>query len=903
MPQGKLFTQRKLPPALGQEPLFAIDGSSFIYRAYFAIRGHLSNSKGLPTKAIFGFTQMILKLLKDWEPKYVALCLDAKGPTFRHEVFKEYKANRPVMPEDLAVQLPYIKEIARAFGLTILEIQGFEADDLIATLATKLKHPLVIVGGDKDLFPLVRETVIIWDPVKDTLITDRDIQERFGLPPQKLLDVRALCGDAIDNIPGVPGIGEKTALKLIKEFGSLDEVLARAQEIKQKRLREKLLEHADKARLSRELISLRTDAPIPLDLKAYRLQKRDLNTLRRLFRELEFKKLLKELPPQKTLSYEGYRLINQIDELKAVLSKAQKAQRLVIDVESTHTNAMQGQLIGLALCFDPHTAYYLPFAHQDKTLSNLSLKARDLLKPLLADPCLPKIGHNIKYDLIILQRHGLELQGLAGDTMVASYVLNPTRHSHALDELAEEILGHHMISYKEVTSSLSKDENFAAVPLKKAYIYACEDAHVTYLLYEKLWAQMQEEGLLELYQRIEHPLIQVLARMEMAGIRIDVGYLSNLSKQMAQELKTLEEKIYALAGEKFNLNSSVQLGYILFEKIKLPSVKRTKKTRAHSTDTEVLEALSDQHPLPKLILRYRTLAKLKSTYVDALPRLVHPATGRIHTSFNQTITATGRLSSSEPNLQNIPARGQEGPLIRRAFVPEEGFLFLSADYSQIDLRVLAHYSADKNLIEAFRKGEDIHRRTAAEIFGIAPEEVTSDMRRMAKTINFGIVYGMSPYGLAKELKIGHQEAKAFIERYFQRYPGVKKYMEEIVTQAREKGYVTTLFGRKRPLPDINSPNRVAREFAERTAINTPIQGTAADIIKLAMIAIDRLITQQKLKTRMLLQVHDELLFEVPPEEVEVIQRIVREKMEGVVKLAVPLVVNLAVGKNWAEAKA
>ncbi len=903
MPQGKLFTQRKLPPALGKEPLFAIDGSSFIYRAYFAIRGHLSNSKGLPTKAIFGFTQMILKLLKDWGPKYMALCLDAKGPTFRHEVFKEYKANRPVMPEDLAVQLPYIKEIARAFGLTILEIQGFEADDLIATLATKLKHPLVIVGGDKDLFPLVRETVIIWDPVKDTLITDRDIQERFGLPPQRLLDVRALCGDAIDNIPGVPGIGEKTALKLIKEFGSLEKVLARAQEIKQKRLREKLLEHADKARLSWELISLRTDAPIPLDLKAYRLQKRDLNTLRILFRELEFKKLLKELPPQKTLSYEGYHLINQVDELKELLSKAQKAQRMVIDVESTHTNAMQGQLIGLALCFDPHTAYYLPFAHQDKTLSNVPLKARDLIKPLLADPCLPKIGHNIKYDLIILQRHGLELQGLAGDTMVASYVLNPTRRSHALDELAEEILGHHMISYKEVTSSLSKDENFAAVPLKKVYVYACEDAHVTYLLYEKLWAQMQEEGLLELYQRIEHPLIQVLARMEMAGIRIDVGYLSNLSKQMAQELKSLEGKIYALAGEKFNLNSSVQLGYILFEKIKLPSVKRTKKTRAHSTDTEVLEALSDQHPLPKLILRYRTLAKLKSTYVDALPRLVHPATGRIHTSFNQTITATGRLSSSEPNLQNIPARGQEGPLIRRAFVPEEGFLFLSADYSQIDLRVLAHYSADKNLIEAFRKGEDIHRRTAAEIFGIAAEEVTPDMRRMAKTINFGIVYGMSPYGLAKELKIGHQEAKAFIERYFQRYPGVKKYMEEIVTQAREKGYVTTLFGRKRPLPDINSPNRVAREFAERTAINTPIQGTAADIIKLAMIAIDRLIIQQKLKTRMLLQVHDELLFEVPPEEIEVIQQIVREKMENVVKLAVPLVVNLAVGKNWAEAKA
>ena len=903
MLQRGLFSSA-FPFKEGESPLFAIDGSSFIFRAYFAIGGYLSNSKGLPTNAIFGFTQMLLKLLHQWDSQYVVLCFDAKGPTFRHRLYKPYKANRPPMPDDLSVQIPFIKKLAEAFGIAQLEIEGFEGDDLLATLAYKLDHPLVIVGGDKDLLPLVSDKVVIWDPMKDEIISKEDIKRRFGLSPERLLDVRALAGDSVDNIPGVPGIGEKTALRLIKEYGSLEDVLKQANNIKQKRLRERLIEFADQARLSRELVRLNTHAPIPLELDFYRRNPPDITELRKLFRELEFKRLLKELPPEKKLSYKDYYLITNLEDLKELIKEAKSAQALVIDLESNSTDPMRGKIVGIALCFSPPKAYYLPLNHLGPgTNSMLPADALERLRELLEDPGVPKIGHNIKYDLILLKKHGYELYGLSGDTMVASYVLDPTKRSHGLDDLAEEILGHSMISYKEVTAQLHKGQSFEFVPIEKARDYACEDAHVTYLLYQYFWPRLKEEGLWSLYKKIEHPLIEVLARMEMAGIKIDIEYLKELSQDMGKELLSLETKIFELVGERFNLNSSRQLGVILFEKLKLPRVKKTPKKLTYSTDTEVLEVLSDYHELPGLVLRYRTLSKLKSTYVDALPRLVNPDTGRIHTSFNQTVTATGRLSSSDPNLQNIPIRGVEGEKIRRAFIPEDGFVFLSADYSQIDLRVLAHYAGDKTLIEAFRKGEDIHRRTAVEIFGVPQEMVTKEMRRVAKTINFGIVYGMSPYGLAKELKIGHKEAKAFIERYFRHYKGVKAYMKDIISKAREQGYVTTFFGRKRLLPDINSPNRVAREFAERTAINTPIQGTAADIIKLAMISIDQALRQGGFCARMLLQVHDELLFEVPYEELEEIERLVRDKMENVVKLAVPLKVNLAVGESWAEAKA
>ncbi len=903
MPQGNLF-RKKISNLWYREPIFVIDGSSFIFRAYFAIKGHLSNRKGLPTKAIFGFTQMLLKLLREMNPRYVVICFDAKGPTFRHEIYEAYKANRPPLPDDLAVQLPYTREIAQAFGVPILELPGFEADDLIASIATRLDHPVVIVGGDKDLLPLVSEKGLIWDPMKDEITDLERVKERYGVEPAQLLDVRALAGDTSDNIPGVPGIGEKTALKLIKEFGSLEEVLKNASRIRQKRLRENLLQFAEQARLSRELVKLNTEAPIPLELEFYTRKAPDIPRLRELFLELEFKKLLKDLPATKSISYQDYELVDDPDRARKVLKEAQKAPLLVIDIESDSKDPMRGKIVGVALCFAPPRAYYFPFGHEGlEALKQLPQEILEEFSPLLEGEKPLKLGHNIKYDLIILKRKGFELRGLEGDTMLASYLLDPTRRTHGLDELAEEILGHRMISYKEVTRELQKGESFARVPLEKARDYACEDAHVTYLLYQYFWPRLKEETLWRVFEEIERPLIRVLARMEMAGIRIDIPYLRELSQELSRRLRELEEEIFSLAGERFNLNSSRQLGFILFEKLKLPKIKRTPKKTAFSTDNEVLEELSASHELPRLVLAYRTLAKLKSTYVDALPKMLNPETGRIHTSFNQTVTATGRLSSSDPNLQNIPVRGEEGAKIRKAFVPEEGWLFLSADYSQIDLRVLAHYSEDPTLIEAFHHGEDIHRRTAAEIFGIPPEKVTPEMRRMAKTINFGIVYGMSPYGLAKELKIGRREAKAFIERYFARYPGVKRYMENIIKEAREKGFVQTLFGRKRPLPDIKSPNRTAREFAERTAINTPIQGTAADIIKLAMIRIDQILEKEGFRTRMLLQVHDELLFEVPPQELEEIKEIVRQQMEGVVKLKVPLKVNLAEGRNWAEAKA
>ncbi len=898
--QPNLF--RKKLPFPKEEALFAIDGSSFIYRAYFAIRSHLSNRKGLPTKAIFGFTSMLLKLLRDWEPQYVVICFDAKGPTFRHKIFKEYKAHRPPMPDDLAVQIPYIKEIAQAFGIPQLEVEGFEADDLIATLATKLGHPVIIVGGDKDLLPLLSPRVVMWDPMKDELIDAEEIQRRFQLPPERLLDVKALAGDTTDNIPGIPGIGEKTALRLVREFGSLEEILQKAPEVPQKRLREKLVSFADQARLSKELVQLETNAPVSLNLEDYRRQEPDIQRLRELFRELEFKKLFKELPPEKTISYENYKIVSNEQELKAVLERLKEAEILAVDLESNSIDPMRGKIVGIALCWNKTEAYYLPLGHEGlESKVDLTKDALKQLKPLLEAPKPKKIGHNIKYDLILLHRHGCTLKGIEGDTMVASYLLDPTKRNHSLDELAEEVFGHQMISYKEVTAKLEKGQSFAFVPLSQAAQYACEDAHVTYLLYTKFWPRLKEESLWELFKTIERPLIKVLAKMEMAGIKLDLPYLRELSQELALALQDLEREIFRLAGEQFNVHSSRQLAYILFEKLKLPKRKKTPKRTAYSTDNEVLEELSVYHELPKLLLEYRALSKLKSTYVDALPPLVNPDTGRLHTSFNQTVTATGRLSSSNPNLQNIPIRGEWGYKMRRAFIPKEGWLFLSADYSQIDLRVLAHYAEDQTLIEAFRRGEDIHRRTAAEIFGIPPELVTPEMRRMAKTINFGIVYGMSPYGLAKELKISHKEAKAFIERYFARYPGVKAYMEKIVIEAREKGYVKTLFGRKRPLPDIRSPNRAAREFAERTAINTPIQGTAADIIKLAMIEIDRALSTKR--ARMLLQVHDELLFEVPPDELEEICDLVREKMEGIVRLKVPLKVNWATGKNWAEAKA
>ncbi len=883
------------------DSLYLIDASSYVFRAYFAITGHLSNRRGLPTKAIYGFTNMVWKVLRERRPTYMALVFDAPGPTFRHEMYEAYKANRPEMPADLIPQLPYIKEIGQALGIPTLEIGGYEADDIIATLARRIDHQVVIISGDKDFLQLVSDRVIIWDPMKDIIYDRKAVESRFGLSPEKLLDVMALTGDSSDNIPGVPGIGEKTAIKLIREFGSLEALLERVEEVSRPRLRKLLKAHAEAARISKELIRLKDNAPVSLDLSHYRLREPDWPRLRELFRELDFTRLLRELPPEKTISYDDYHLVTSEEELKDLVAKARGAAPLVVDLEATDKDPLRAEIVGVALCFSPPKAYYIPVGHKALTspdqLSFETVKRH--LAPLIEDEGVPVVGQNIKYDLILLRRQGIELRGLAGDTMVASYLLDPTRRAHNLDDLAQEYLGHKMISYREL---VGKGGSFADVGLEEAKIYACEDAHVTYLLHEKMWPLLKEHSLWPLFMEVEIPLIYVLAEMEIVGVKIDLVYLRELSREFERRLLELEERIYSLAGEAFNINSTRRLGSILFDKLGLPRLKKTRKKTGYSTDVEVLEELAALHELPRLILEYRTLAKLKSTYVDALPRMVNPLDGRLHTSFNQTVTATGRLSSSEPNLQNIPVRGEEGTKIRRAFVPEEGHLLLSADYSQIDLRVLAHYSQDQTLVEAFARGEDIHARTAMEIFGVPREMVTSEMRRVAKTINFGIVYGMSPYGLAKELKIGRREAAAFIKRYFERYPGVRDYMQQIVAEARERGYVATIFGRKRYLPDINSPNRAAREFAERTAINTPIQGSAADIIKLAMIEIHRSIKKEEMPAKMILQVHDELLFEIPEPQVEDVARRIVELMETVVKLRVPLKVNVSWGKSWAELK-
>ena len=883
------------------DSLYLIDASSYVFRAYFAITGHLSNRRGLPTKAIYGFTNMVWKVLRERRPTYMALVFDAPGPTFRHEMYEAYKANRPEMPADLIPQLPYIKEIGQALGIPTLEIGGYEADDIIATLARRIDHQVVIISGDKDFLQLVSDRVIIWDPMKDIIYDRKAVESRFGLSPEKLLDVMALTGDSSDNIPGVPGIGEKTAIKLIREFGSLEALLERVEEVSRPRLRKLLKAHAEAARISKELIRLKDNAPVSLDLSHYRLREPDWPRLRELFRELDFTRLLRELPPEKTISYDDYHLVTSEEELKDLVAQARGAAPLVVDLEATDKDPLRAEIVGVALCFSPPKAYYIPVGHKALTSPNqLSFETvKRHLAPLIEDEGVPVVGQNIKYDLILLRRQGIELRGLAGDTMVASYLLDPTRRAHNLDDLAQEYLGHKMISYREL---VGKGGSFADVGLEEAKIYACEDAHVTYLLHEKMWPLLKEHSLWPLFMEVEIPLIYVLAEMEIVGVKIDLVYLRELSREFERRLLELEERIYSLAGEAFNINSTRRLGSILFDKLGLPRLKKTRKKTGYSTDVEVLEELAALHELPRLILEYRTLAKLKSTYVDALPRMVNPLDGRLHTSFNQTVTATGRLSSSEPNLQNIPVRGEEGTKIRRAFVPEEGHLLLSADYSQIDLRVLAHYSQDQTLVEAFARGEDIHARTAMEIFGVPREMVTSEMRRVAKTINFGIVYGMSPYGLAKELKIGRREAAAFIERYFERYPGVRDYMQQIVAEARERGYVATIFGRKRYLPDINSPNRAAREFAERTAINTPIQGSAADIIKLAMIEIHRSIKKEEMPAKMILQVHDELLFEIPEPQVEDVARRIVELMETVVKLRVPLKVNVSWGKSWAELK-
>jgi DNA polymerase-1 len=885
--------------------VYLIDGSAYIHRAYHAVRG-LSSSSGLPTNATFGFTRMLIKLMQDRFPRYVAMFFDAKGPTFRHKLYDDYKANRPPMPDDLVQQLPWIRKVTEAFNIPVFERQGFEADDLIGTLAHMAEEKgfrVVMVTGDKDFMQLVTERCTIWDPMKDKVLDPAAIREAFELEPGQMIDVMGLSGDTSDNIPGVPGIGQKTAVGLIKTFGSMDGVYTGIDTITQKKQKENLIRYKEQALLSRELVTIDRHVPIEFDLERLRVQGADDAALTRLFAELEFRQLQQEYASQGQSIERRYAAIMDADGLDELVQRLERSRRFALDTETTSLDPMQARLVGLSLCLDPAEAWYIPVGHNYLGApKQLPLKlVLDRLRPVLADPNIEKIGQNIKYDWTVLRRHGVDLAGVAFDTMVASYLISPGKRAHGLDQIALDYLGHKNIRYEDVAGKGKAGVTFDQVILEKAIPYACEDADITLSAYEVFVPLLKENGLTDLMQQVEMPLLPVLLGMEMTGVCVDRDRLHDLSKSFAGQLDILEQQIHELAGETFNINSSQQLGQILFEKLNLPVQKKTKKKTGYSTDVEVLTTLARSHALPALVLRHRTLAKLKSTYADALLDLIHPETGRIHTSFNQTVAATGRLSSSDPNLQNIPIRTEEGREIRKAFVPREGWQFLSADYSQIELRILAHCSEDPILIQAFKDDEDIHTRTAAEVFQVFPQMINDELRRQAKAINFGIIYGMSAFGLARDLEISNKMAQTYIDHYFARYHGVKAFIDRTIATAYNTRQTSTLLGRIRQLPDIASPNRNVRQFAERTAINTPIQGSAADLIKLAMIHVDRALRRKRMQTAMLLSVHDEMIFEVPPDELDDAKALVREEMENVWALAVPLKVNLACGRNWAEA--
>ncbi|MCJ7603824.1 MAG: DNA polymerase I, partial [Desulfobulbaceae bacterium] len=767
-------------------------------------------------------------------------------------------------------------------------------------------HNVIIVSGDKDLLQLVGPGIVLWDPMPDRLM-DRDaVTAKYNVGPEKLNDLFALIGDSSDNVPGVPGVGPKTAEKLINDFGSLDGLYQNIEQLSQEKLKEKLVTFHDQAILSKKLIALKTDLMVPKDIEEYRLPQPDQQALQALYRELEFARLLKSQTPTAPMDTNGFILVQTLQQLQNICRMLAKAPLLAIDTETTSLDSLTAELVGISLCSDGKKAWYIPIGHRDENGNHISgqLSLEEVfscLRPLLEDQNnLTKIGHNIKYDLQVLKQHGMQLHGPLLDTMIASYLLDPTRRSHKLDDLAVEHLNVSMTSFAQVTADDKRPGAFSFVTLQAAKDYSCEDATSTLLLWQLFEPQLKELDLWTLFVELEMPLVPILARMEEVGILVNPDMLSALSEEFAGQLASLTDRIFSLAGEEFNVNSPKQLATILFEKLKLPMGRKTKT--GYSTDVKVLEKLSAYHELPAALLEHRTISKLKSTYIDRLASLINPRTGRVHTSFNQTVTATGRLSSSNPNLQNIPIRTSEGQRIREAFIPSSGQTLLAADYSQIDLRVLAHYSRDEVLVDAFVSGKDIHNQTAAEIFRVHPSLITPQMRRVAKSINFGIVYGMSAFGLAGQLNISRKEAQTFINRYFDLYRGVKRFMEEIIEQARRDGFVTTLFHRRRILPDILSSNKTIREFAERAALNTPIQGTAADIIKLATIHADRLLRERSLKSELLLQIHDELILEVPMAELETASTLVKEAMENVMQLAVPLVVNLSWGPNLAATK-
>jgi DNA polymerase-1 len=886
--------------------VYLLDGSSYIHRAYHAIR-NLSNSEGFPTNAAFGFTKMLLKLLSDKSPEYLAVVFDAKGPTFRHEIYGAYKANRPPMPEALSVQVPVIKSIVKNLNLKMIEKEGYEADDIIGTLARVWEEKgfrVVMVTGDKDFRQLITPNVSMWDTMKDRVTDYHSIKEVYGLEPERFIDVMSLSGDTSDNIPGVPGVGEKTALTLIREFGSLEEALKRANQVKGKKLKENLKAHEEDALMSKKLVTI--DRFVPLDEEAEPLDKGepDKEGLAEIFREMEFRGLWDQFATRDESLEKTYELRVTETELRDLAGEIAGRGRVSLDTETTSEDPLAASLVGISFSWEEGQAYYVPLAHRYPGAPAQLGPARglDILRGVLEDGEILKIGQNIKYDAIVLKRHGVTLRGIHFDTMIASYVINPGLRQHNLDYLAQHYLNHKMITYGEVVGSGKGKADFSQVDVEAAGTYSCEDADMTLKLWRLLEKKLGSDQNEPLFYELEMKLLPVLMEMEMSGVKIDAGHFQEMSARFSDQMEEIAAEIYDEAGMVFNINSPQQLGEVLFEKLQLPVQKKTAKTKRYSTDVKVLERLcAYPHKMPKRVLRYRSLAKLKSTYLDALVKMVNRDTGRIHTSFNQTVTATGRLSSSNPNLQNIPIKGEEGRQIRRGFVAEKGHFFVSADYSQVELRVFAHYSEDPAFLDAFREEQDIHSRTAAEILGVDQRAVDADQRRIAKAINFGIIYGMGPVRLSEELGIDRKTAKAYLDTYYERYRGVVEYRERMIESAREKGYVTTLFNRRRYLPGINHSKQRIRSEAERMAVNTPIQGTAADLIKKAMIRLHRRLQDEGFGGRMLLQVHDELLFEVPEGERDAIVPLIREEMEGVYPLKAPLKVEIHVGRNWDEA--
>ncbi|HLD35839.1 MAG TPA: DNA polymerase I [Planctomycetota bacterium] len=889
--------------------LFIIDGSSYIYRSFHAIR-NLSSSKGLPTNAIYGFTSMLLKVISDTKPEYLVMAFDMPAPTFRKELYSDYKANRPDMPDELKPQIPYIKEIVRAYNIPVAEKSGLEADDLIGSIAQKAEKEgfdVVIITGDKDLTQIVSEHITLWDTMKDKRTGLAEVRERFGTTGDGITDVFALMGDTSDNIPGVKGIGEKTAVELIKQFSSLDNLLKNVAQIKKEKLRATLSDPAnvELARLSKQLSTIKIEPSLAEEPAKYTIGAPDTEKLQALFKELELNKFMKELGPVKTISSENYHLITDQKEFDKLLDELKKAKEFAVDVETNSLETVSADIVGISLSCKEHEAYYIPLRH-DYIGAPKQLPVKDVLaqlKPLLADPDKRKIGQNLKFDMQVFGQAGIKIAQPFDDIMIASYILNPARRGHSLEDIAQELLGHQVTTYKDVVGAGKKEITFDQVEVNQARDYSAEDADVTFLAGKMLLPKVKKEGLQDLYEQLEIPLVEVLADMETTGIKIDTEFLGELSKEFQGRIDRLKETIYKSAEKEFNIDSPKQLQEVLAPLLKEFGARRIKT--GFSTDNETLTRLSYKHELPAKILEYRSFSKLVNTYIDALPLLVNKKTGRVHTSYNQTITATGRLSSSNPNLQNIPVRTEEGRRIREAFIPAKGFSLISADYSQIELRLLAHFCQDKSLLNAFETNQDIHTRTASELFSVSEDMVSTDMRRLAKTINFGIIYGMSAHGLATELNISHGLAQSYIDSYFAKYPGVKTYIDNSIQQAHQNGFITTLLGRKRQLPEINNPNKAVSAFAERVAVNAPLQGTAADLMKLAMINIHHRLIKESLQTRMILQVHDELVFEVPADEEKKVLPLIRDEMENFtggfnVELSVLLRVDISKGKNWSD---